>query len=196
MPKKLYHLPLQELHLFIEQHKSTLRSDMKNSKKLEYAKRFGKAYYLLEVERFICFLKIDNNLDHALKLISYFESEAFIKELLTLMELEKFCEAKREYFYLFLHYLQEHNGKLFSSFLQQSFMHYHTTQTPTSKTDAQTLATTLAKDKNINFSESFGEENGEAYFKIVVDDEVVVERKGNSIKKLRKLVYREFLKLL
>lgn len=169
---------------------------MKNSKKLEYGKRFGKAYYVLEIERFICFLKIDKNLDYALKLITYFESEVFIKELLTLMALEDFCEAKREHFYLFLHYLEEYDSKLFSSFLQQSFMHYHTTQTPTSKTDAQTLATTLAKDKKINFSESFGEENGEAYFKIVVDDEVVVERKGKSIKKLRKLVYGEFLKIL
>jgi hypothetical protein len=130
MSKKLYHLPLQHIKKFITQHKSTLRSDTKNSKKLEYAKRFGKASYLLEVEYFICFLKIEKNLDHALKLINYFESEAFIKELSTLMGLESFCESRREHFYLLLQHLKEYEIELFSSFLQQSFMHFYTSQTP------------------------------------------------------------------
>jgi len=130
MAKKLYHLPLQRIKTFITQHKSTLRSEIKNSKKLEYAKRFGKASYLLEIERFICFLKIDKNLDHALKLIRYFESEAFIKELSELMRLEDFCEGKRDHLYLVLHHLKEQENELFSSFLQQCFIHFHTSQTP------------------------------------------------------------------
>ena len=126
MAKKLYHLPLQRIRSFLTEHKSTLGSNLKNSKKLEYTKRFGKAYYLLEVEWFICFLKIEKNLDHALKLITYFESKAFVQELSELMKLSDFCEGRRDYFYGVLHYLQEHEPKLFSSFLQQSFMHYHT----------------------------------------------------------------------
>ena len=129
MAKKLYHLPLQRIKTFLAHHKSTLRSNIKNSKKLEYAKRFGKASYLLEVERFICFLKIEKNLDHALKLINYFESETFIKELSTLMGIESFCEGRREHLYLVLHHLKEHESELFSGFLQQCFMHFYTSQT-------------------------------------------------------------------
>jgi hypothetical protein len=130
MAKKLYHLPLQRIKTFLAHQKSTLHSNIKNSKKLEYAKRFGKASYLLEVERFICFLKIEKNLDHALKLINYFESETFIKELSTLMGIESFCEGRREHLYLVLHHLKEHESELFSSFLQQCFMHFYTSQTP------------------------------------------------------------------
>jgi len=49
----------QRIKKFITQHKSTLRSDISNSKKLEYAKRFGKASYLLEVEYFMGFAFVD-----------------------------------------------------------------------------------------------------------------------------------------
>ena len=196
MAKKLYHLPLKRIRTFLTKHKSTLGSNLKNSKKLEYTKRFGKASYLLEVERFICFLKIETNLDHALKLINYFESEAFMQELSDLMELTDFCEGRRDHFYGVLHYLQEHEPKLFSSFLQQSFMHYHTSQTPSTKTDPQTLAIALAKSKKISFKESFGEEEGEAYFRIVVEGVVVVEKRGKSIKRLKKEVYKMWLGML
>jgi len=133
MAKKLYHLPVQQLKIFITHQKSTLRSDIKNSKKLEYVKRFGKASYLLEVERFICFLKIEKNLDHALKLIKYFESEAFIQEISMLMRLQDFCEGKREHFYLVLHHLKEREPELFFTFLHQCFMHFYTSQTPERK---------------------------------------------------------------
>ena len=193
MAKKLYHLPLQRIKTFLSEHKSTIGSNLKNSKKLEYSKRFGKACYLLEIERFVSFLKIDKELEYALKLIGYFESKKFIDQLINLMELKSFCEAKREHLYSVLHYLQEHKPQLFSDFLQQSFMHYHTSQTKTPKTNPQALATALAKDKNINFKESFGEENGEAYFRILVDGVVVVEKRGKRIKQLRKEAYREWL---
>jgi len=129
MAKKLYHLPLKRIKTFITQHKSTLRLEIKNNKKLEYAKRFGKASYLLEIEKFICFLKIDKNLDRALKLIRYFESEAFIKEISELINLEDLCEGKREHLYLVLHYLKERDSELFSIFLHQCFMHFYTSQT-------------------------------------------------------------------
>jgi len=129
MAKKLYHLPLQQIKKLIAHEKSTLHSQIKNSKQLEYAKRFGKAYYLLEIERFICFLKIDKNLDHALKLIKYFESKAFIDEISGLMKIKDFCEGRREHFYLVLWHLQKSNTELFSNFLQHCFMHFHTSQT-------------------------------------------------------------------
>ena len=133
MAKKLYHLPLQHINKFITQHKSALLSEIKNSKKLEYAKRFGKASYLLEIEYFICFLKIDKNLEHALKLIKYFESQVFMEELSKLIKLKDFCEGKREHLYLVLWHIKEHEPELFSSFLQQCFMHFHTSQTVSSK---------------------------------------------------------------
>jgi hypothetical protein len=46
------------------------------------------------------------------------------------MGLESFCEGRREHFYLLLQHLKEYEPELFSSFLQQSFMHFHTSQTP------------------------------------------------------------------
>ena len=196
MAKKLYHLPLQRIRTFLTKHQSTLGSILNNSKKLEYTKRFGKASYLLEVERFICFLKIEKNLDHALKLITYFESKAFVQELSDLMQLSDFCEGGREQFYGVLHYLREHEPQLFVDFLQQSFMHYHTSQTPSPKKDPQTLATALAKSKKIAFKESFGEEEGEAYFRIVVGGVVVVEKRGKSIKRLKKEAYKMWLEML
>jgi len=196
MAKKLYHLPLQRIRTFLSEHKSTLGSNLKNSKKLEYSKRFGKAYYLLEIERFVSFLKIDKELEYALKLIGYFESKKFIDQLINLMELESFCEAKREHLYSVLHYLQEHEPKLFADFLQQSFMHYHTSQTQTPKTNPQTLATALAKSKKIDFKESFGEEEGEAYFRIVVGGVVVVEKRGKMIRRLKKEAYKIWLGML
>ena len=180
----------------MSEHKSTIGSNLKNSKKLEYTKRFGKACYLLEIERFICFLKIEINLDHALKLINYFESKAFVQELSDLMELKDFCEGRRDHFYGVLHYLQEHEPKLFADFLQQSFMHYYTSQTKTPKTNPQALATVLAKSKKIDFKESFGEEEGKAYFRIVVEGVVVVEKRGKSIKRLKKEVYKMWLGML
>ena len=136
MAKKLYHLPHQRIKKFITQHKSTLRSDIKNSKKLEYAKRFGKASYLLEVEYFMGFLKIDKNLDHALKLIKYFESQAFVEELSKLMKLQEFCEGKREHLYLVLWHLKECEPEIFSSFLQGCFLHFYTEQTPSNENGA------------------------------------------------------------
>ena len=57
-------------------------------------------------------------LDHALKLIKYFESEPFIQELSRLIRLQDFCEGKREHFYLVLYHLREYDFELFSSFLQ------------------------------------------------------------------------------
>ena len=49
---------------------------------------------------------------------------------------------------------------------------------------------------NIELKESFGEEEGEAYFKILKDDEVWVEKRGKSIKKLKKEAYKDLLGLL
>ena len=75
-------------------------------------------------------------------------------------------------------------------------MHYHTSQTPSTKTDPQTLATELAKSNKISLKESFGEEEGEAYFRIVVDGVVVVEKRGKSIKRLKKEAYKMWLGML
>ena len=196
MSKKLYHLPLKKIDIFIKKEKNTIIKSIKNSKKLEYSKYFGKASYLLEIERFILFFKIEKNLDYALKLINYFKSDNFLVELINIMNLKSFCEGKKEHLYLILYYLKAYESELFKGFLQQSFMHFYTTQTESRKEDLIGLIKALAKIKKINMKESFGEVGNEAYFKIIVDGKILVDEKGKSIKKLKKYAYLEFLKLL
>jgi hypothetical protein len=187
MAKKRYHIPIDKLQAFVTQHKSLLHSTYKNPQKLEYAKRFGKAYYTIAIEQFMEFSKMHHDLSHALKVINYFESEAFINEILHLSGLEI---QNRQMFYLLSYHLYHRDNELFDELLHQSLIHYHTAQTKT--IDHKELAHDLAKVKKIAFKESFGEAEGKAYFRILVDGRVIVGREGKSIRKLRKQVYREF----
>lgn len=199
MAKKLYHLPLPKIQTFVQTHKSTIKSRLNNPHKKEYSKRFAKAQYLLQIEHFLKTFQIDKELAYALKLLNYFESEAFYKILFALLKLEAFEEAKAsEVLMITLAILHEYDEKLYAQFLEQAFIHYHTEQTAKSKIhiNYQSIAKDLAKQQKLDFKESFGEENGNAFFNLYNGDELLVGKKGKSIKTLRKQVYKMVVELL
>ena len=195
MAKKLYHLPLQQVKNFNINNKSKICSIVANSKKLEYYKRIGKSYYMLAIHNSILILNIQKDIKYALKLLNYFESQKFIEELIELVELKSICKPKREYLYIVLYLLKKEKNKLFNDFLHQLFMHYSLSLKDTPKQDAKTIAKELAKLKNITLKESFSYDESKAYFKLLLDGKVVVQKEGKFIKKLRKEAYRELLDL-
>ncbi|CAA6803786.1 MAG: Unknown protein [uncultured Sulfurovum sp.] len=183
----------------MHEHKSTITTLLGNPQKKEYTKRFAKAQYLVQIEQFLKTFRIDKELAHALKLLSYFESEAFYKVLFGLLKLERFEESKpSEVLMVVLAVLHRHDDKLYAQFLEHTFIHYHTEQTAKSKIhiDYQGIAKHLAKQQKLDFKESFGEENGQAFFNLYSGDELLVGKNGKSIKTLRKQVYKMFVAYL
>jgi len=195
MAKKLYHLPLQQIKNFEASNKSAICSLVSDNKKLEYYKRIGKSYYILAIQNSILILNIQKDINYALKLLNFFESQKFVEELMELVELKSICKAKREYLYILLYLLKRDKEELFDNFLHQLFMHYSLSLRDTPKQDAKTIAKELAKLKNITLKESFRDDKAKTYFRLLLDGKVVIEKEGKFIKKLRKEAYRELLDL-
>ncbi len=199
MSKHIYHLPLQKIHTFIQEHQEDLKSSLNDSHIYEYHKTLGKAYYLLEIERFIKDFKIDKNINLALKNIKYFSSEVFLNHLYTLLELKI---KNRDVFYCFVYILKTKDEKLFESFCSKIFLHFYTSINLNSNIniDYIDLAKTIAKNKSINIKESFGkQEDDKNYFKILLDDKIEVfllDGGEKSIKTLRKKAYKRILSKL
>jgi len=83
--------------------------------------------------------------------------------------------------------------------LPKSFLHYHSLLNKSSniRLDYRDIAIALAKNKNIQLKESFGEtKEGDSFFKIFLNSEIVVNKRGKSIKTLRKIAYREVIDIL
>ena len=199
MAKKHYSLPIDKVQLFIETHKSEINSLLNNTQKKEYAKRLAKAQYLLQIEQFFQTFHIDKELGYALQILHYFESESFYKVLFSMLGLEQFSGHKHsEVLLLVLSVLYKYDGTLHAHFLEYTFLHYHTEQTAKSKVhiDYQSIAKHLAKYQKLDYKESFGEEDGKAFFNIYAGDELLVGKNGKSIKTLRKQVYKLLVKLL
>jgi hypothetical protein len=91
--------------------------------------------------------------------------------------------------------LQQYDDKLYAQFIEHTFIHYHTEQTAKNKIhiDYQGIAKHLAKQQKLDFKESFGEANGNAFFNLYNGEELLVGKKGKSIKTLRKQVYKMFV---
>jgi len=197
MAKHFYQIPLQKTLTFIKAHKSTLTSLTMDKKRLEYHKQLGKSYYTLEIETFITFFKIDKELDYALKTMEYFNSTLFMTELHKILNLSQFeliqhkVETKA-FFYAFCYHYAKNDAEAFALFMQKTFLHYHTAFNAESNIhiDHQEMSHTLAKSKKVTLKESFGEEEGDSFFKIYIDDKIQVEERGKRIKTLRKKAYR------
>ena len=81
MAKKLYAIPLKKVLELVKEHKGSFRKLAQYRKLLEYYKLLGRSYYLLEIEKFIKFFKIDKDRGYALKVLESFNSKIFIDEL-------------------------------------------------------------------------------------------------------------------
>ena len=200
MAKKLYAIPLKKVLELTKEHKSTFRKLLQDRKLLEYYKLLGRSYYLLEIEKFIKFFKIDKDNSYALKSLEGFNSKLFIEELtlrlnFSQFELEKNAIEPKEFFYGYLYLLHDLNKELFEHFLEKLFIHYHTTFKANSNIDInfKEMAIALAKNRKLSLKESFGEtEKGKAFFKIIENGEVVVNKEGKSIKTLRKQAFKDY----
>ncbi len=196
LSKKVYHIPLQKLLVFIKENKSQLTTLLTNPKSLEYHKLLGKGYYTLEIERFIAFFKIDKNINYALNTLAHFNSQEFIEQIFLHLNFEAFeARDKKDVFYAFVYLLAQKDKALLEVFFHATFLHYHSTfnHSQNMSIDYQSLSKTIIKANNQTLRESFGEEGKEAFFKLYVDEEIQVSQRGKSIKTLRKKAYKLLL---
>ncbi len=198
MPKKRYHIIQKKVKSLLGKHKSDVTSYYDKPKLREYRKRLAKAHYLVEVESFLKQFRFTDDTLWALQLLGYFESATFYAQLLTLMECKKDEGIKpSEQALLCLDVLQSIDKALYQTFLSQCFLHYHSTQTPKSNIviNHQAIADHLAKMQGMTLVESFGEEEGKAFFNLYDDKEnFLAGKRGKSIKKLRREVYKQMVK--
>lgn len=197
MAKHFYHIPLHNALGFIKAHKSQLNQLTQNKKQLEYNKLLGKSYYLLQLETFVSFFKIDKDLDYALKTMEYFNSVLFLDTLSKSMNFSQFKLLEnqvqnKDFFYAFCYLYAQQSPEAFVHFMQKTFIHYHTAfnQNTTTKIDHKEMCQTLLKSKKMTVKESFGENEKGSFFKILMDDKVIISEKGKVIKTLRKKVYK------
>jgi len=194
MAKKIYHIPLQKSLFFIQNNKTELRAILSDTNKLEYRKLFGKSYYLLSIEEFIEFFKIDKALKTALELTQYFNSIKFFDEIFILLNFAQFSmeEAKRkDFIYAFFYLLQKEDKALFEQLLSQLFLHFHTSHNTHSNINIDYKELTKALTKSKELKESFGEDEESAFFKVLLDGELIAEQRGAKIKTLRKKAYKK-----
>lgn len=198
LAKHIYNLPLQKVQQFIKLNKSDLNKLCLDKKLLELNKLLGKSYYTVELDKFIKFFKIDKDTDYSLSTLEYFNSIKFIDDIthhLNFMQfdLEKFPHQKKDFFYGFCNLLHQENPKLFEVFFEKVFLHYHSGFNNHSNINInyKDMATTIAKTKHLKLKESFGEEDENSYFKIYVNDKLIIEENGKMIKTIRKKAYKK-----
>ena len=197
MAKKFYHIPLQKTLQFIKKSKPELNTFCTDKKQLEYRKLLGKSYYYLQIEEFISFFKIDKDLTYALKTIEYFNSIIFLDEVFKSLNFSQFNleESKvnpKDFFYAFCYIYFQNSTEDFGLFMQKTFLHYHAAFNNNSNINInhKEMCHTLAKSKNMVLKESFGEEGESSFFKILLNDQVIIHEKGKLIKTLRKKAYK------
>ena len=197
MAKKVYHIPLQKSLQFIKANKAEINRLTIDKKYLEYCKLLGKSYYHLQIEKFINFFKIDKDLTHSLKTIEYFNSIKFFDEITHLLnfsqfDLEKSNTSKKDFFYALFYIFNKNDNELFELFIHKIFLHYHTAFNNSSNIsiDYKEMAQTIARSKELAIKESFGEDDKNSFFKILLNDKVIIDEKGKLIKTLRKKAYK------
>jgi len=198
MAKYFYHVPLQKAHAFIKREKTELNRFCTDRQLLSYVQQLGKCYYLMEVESFITFFKIDKEIGYALKTISHFQSMEYIEKMNTSLHFSQFLLEKnsidpKAFFYAFCYLYAKNEPEEFGQFIQKSCIHYHSAFQPESPIEIKyrEICKVLAKNRKITLRESFGEEGDEAYFRLFIDGRLVVEERGKRIKTLRKKAYKK-----
>jgi len=197
MAKKLFQVSFKKVISLYQENLTNFNKLLKDKKYLELNKLFGKAYYLLEIKNFTHYFKMDKDIEYELKTIENFNSKNFIEDIAKRLNFS-FFELQniptKDFFFAFLNLIKELDQELFSYFLQKLFLHYHHSFKTSSNVNIkfQEMAVSLSKFKKINFKESFGEKDNQSYFKIIVDDKIIVSKNSNSIKTARKKAYKEF----
>ena len=130
MAKKIYHIPLQKTLVFIKHKKDTLLKLAQDKTFLELNKLIGKAFYTVELDKFMNYFKILKDTKYTLATLEFFNSTQFIDTAFThlslkQLEVENNPINTKDFFYAFLNILQKEDNKLFTYFLEKLFIHYH-----------------------------------------------------------------------
>ena len=203
MSKKLYHIPLRKTIRFIEDNKTTLNKYIVDSSLLEYHKLLGKSYWILEIESFIKFFRIDRDINYTLNSIEYFNSKIFFDRIYEHLNFFKFDSnqkdiEKKDFIYAFFYLIYSSDLELFKSLTHQILLHYHTTFNQNTKIyiDYKEMVKSILKRDNKSIKESFGIDKNGVFFSIFIDNELIINQKGKSIKTLRKNIYKKVLFLI
>ena len=199
MAQHFYHIPLQQALHFIKAKKSILHRLTTDTKALRYHQQLGKAHYMLQVEAFIAFFKIDKTVDYALNTVEYFNSTPFMTEMAKVLNFSQFAtNDTKALFYALCHLYAKEDPEKFEHFMQKSLLHYHSAfnQASNIHIDHQEICRALAKNRKQTIKESFGEEGEGSFFKLFLDGTLKVDERGKRIKTLRKKAYRKLFYLL
>lgn len=199
MAKKFYHIPLQKIREFLKENKSEINVTLKDKDLALYSKEFGRTYYELEIEAFIHFFKIDANISYALKTITYFKSDTFLKTIYEQLNFPQFTKenksiTNKDIFYSLSWVYKKYNSQEFHIFVHAFMLHFFSSQKESSQVfvDYQAMLKSLVSQNNSTLKESFGEKEKKSYFRLTLNDDFKMELQGNSIKTLRKKVYKKF----
>jgi len=200
MARRLYHLPLQKVLRFVKDNKSDLNKLIKDKKYKEYAKVFGKTYYLNELRNFFNKYKIEKDINKALQYLNYFLSKDFFAEIKKLSfggKDDPVEQTVRDNFFCIIFLLYEKDDELAEMFLSSLFTHYFFSFNKSSNIELnyKDIVTFIAKQKKWDIKESFGEKENRAYFVLMIAN-YKVEFEGRSIKTLRKKCYKKMMSLI
>lgn len=82
--------------------------------------------------------------------------------------------------------------------MHKLFLHFHETLNRDTNVviDYKGMAKTIAQTRKLDLKESFGESEGKAFFRLMLNGRIAVEEEGRSIKTLRKKAYKKLLNIL
>jgi len=203
MARHFYHIPLEKARHFIKTHRSELNAYLADTKLMTYHAIAGKGRWSLEIERFIGFFHIDDDIAYALRTMEYFLSKEFAQEMARILNFEQFslteCHKNiKHLFFAFCHLYALKDSEAFALFAEKSFIRYHApfNRATDVKIDYKEMSRVLAQHRGKSLKESFGENTEGSYFRLFLDGAVCVEEQGKSIKTLRKKAYRKLFRLL
>ena len=194
MARKLYSVKYEKVAEFIKNNKSEIKS-LLVSNHFEYAKLFGNTYYELRIKEFIEQYKIDKDKAYAMEVISFFKSSTYIEKLFSHIGMFASEKNPKELFYVLVYVLE--NSKIEEAkevLFYHSFLFYIFTLNKSSNIalDHKQMSLSLLKTSypNISIKESFGEKEETAYFSLHLNTGMEIKEQGQSIKTLRKKVYK------
>jgi len=196
MAKKLYSVGLEKSLKDLENIKSELNRLTKENQYLELHQLRGKAYYFLEIEKFINFFKIDKDTTYTLKTIEYFNAKIFIQIVAKHFNFTQYKikeENLKPFFYAFCSLFERFDSESFSNLFFKLFLHYHSQVNNSSniEIDFKDICQLLAKNRDLTIKESYKEVENRVVFNLLLNKKVALSLKGKSIKTLRKKAYKK-----
>jgi len=195
MARKLYSIKYAKVADFIKNNKNKIYEHL-SSTNFEYAKLFGNAIYEIKIKNFIEQFKIDKDKVYALEVVSFFKSSSYIEKILAhIGTLSPTDKKSKELFYVLVYVLEHSKFEdikeilFFNSFL---FYLFSINKSSNTNIDHKQMSLSLLKTSypNIVVKESFGENTNCAFFTIKLSNGYEITENGNSIKTLRKKVYK------